>query len=405
MSIPRLSVIIPAYNAEKYIAQAVSSVLNQTYLDQEVIVVDDGSEDNTRSILAGFGERIRVIAQDNRGVSAARNQGAAAARGSWLAFLDADDAWLPDFAIRMLKETENIPANVSVIGCGWRYMTSDGLPEGLDFHPQDSTLSLVQLVLGNPFPVHASLVRRDCFEHVGGFDASRSAVADWNLWLHIARETAMFHCIQEVLVLYRQVPGSMSRNVRLTRDDGLAVLDAIFATPGLGQEVHALREEAYGRIHLWSGANFHTAGQPEEGMHEFISAIEEHPALLRIPDTYYAIICAEQPLAFRGSSERLDLDAGAKRMQVVLETVLEHRPETSLTLYNAAYGQASLALAKLASYQDHRRQSLNYTHQAVKMGALSWPQASRIIVKSLVGARTAARLGRLFCLDSGKDLR
>src|SRR3989304_595361 len=93
---PRVSVIIPTYNTAHYIAPAVESVLGQTYQDTEIIVVDDGSTDNTRTVLTPYMDRIQYIVQDNKGRSEARNRGIHQSQGEFIAFLDADDLWLPD---------------------------------------------------------------------------------------------------------------------------------------------------------------------------------------------------------------------------------------------------------------------------------------------------------------------
>src|SRR3954452_15003770 len=105
---PLVSAIIPAHNAERFLAAAIDSVLAQTYQPIECIVVDDGSTDGTPAVARSYGDRIRLIPQEQRGVSAARNRGAAEARGELLAFLDADDRWLPERVERQARELEDI---------------------------------------------------------------------------------------------------------------------------------------------------------------------------------------------------------------------------------------------------------------------------------------------------------
>lgn len=104
-----MSVIIPTYNREKYVAKAIDSVLSQKFEDYEIIVVDDGSTDNTKETLRGFKDKIKYIYQDNSGVSAARNTGIRHASGEWLAFLDSDDEWMPDYLLTQFEKVNQNP--------------------------------------------------------------------------------------------------------------------------------------------------------------------------------------------------------------------------------------------------------------------------------------------------------
>ena len=103
MKIPRVSVIIPTYNREEYVVKAIDSVLGQKFDDYEFIVVDDGSTDNTKEIVNKYGDMIRYIYQHNSGVSAARNTGIKLAKGEWVAFLDSDDEWRPDYLLTQIE--------------------------------------------------------------------------------------------------------------------------------------------------------------------------------------------------------------------------------------------------------------------------------------------------------------
>jgi glycosyltransferase involved in cell wall biosynthesis len=106
---PKVSVIIPTYNREKYVVKAIDSVLSQRFEDYEIIVVDDGSTDNTKEIANKYKNRIKYIYQDNSGVSAARNTGIKLAKGEWLAFLDSDDEWMPDYLLTQIETTDQNP--------------------------------------------------------------------------------------------------------------------------------------------------------------------------------------------------------------------------------------------------------------------------------------------------------
>ena len=108
-SAPTISVVIPAYNAETYIVETVESVLAQTADLLEVIVVNDGSTDRTEELLQGFGDRITLLSQENSGVARARNAGLEVARGEYIAFLDSDDAWLPEKTAKQLEVMQRYP--------------------------------------------------------------------------------------------------------------------------------------------------------------------------------------------------------------------------------------------------------------------------------------------------------
>ncbi len=196
----RVSTIIPAFNSARTLAQAIESALAQQFEGQEVIIVNDGSTDDTASILAGYGDRIRVIDRTRVGISAARNAGAAAARGDYLAFLDADDAWLPGRLARtcdaldgnpdaVLSFTDMIPVDPNgALGAPWvagkAPSMADLLTRGWGIYPSAVTM------------------RRRVFEQCGGFEPKLPAFEDLYLWL-MAREHGEFEYVAEPLVLYR----------------------------------------------------------------------------------------------------------------------------------------------------------------------------------------------------------
>lgn len=220
---PEISVVIPTYNAARYVGAAVDSVLAQTFTDLEVLVVDDGSEDNTREVLAPYGQPVRYLYQENAGVSAARNLGIAKSRGRYVAFLDADDTWLPG---KLELQRSALTCMPGVGACYSAHIVADEdlSPLGVQRSPRRAgaleDLLFRGNVVGTPSTV---IVERELLERVGGFDPAFSQCADWDMWVRVARHTE-FAYIGEPLVTYRQHANNMSRNIRLLEDDSLRVI-------------------------------------------------------------------------------------------------------------------------------------------------------------------------------------
>lgn len=200
--VPTVSVVMPCFNAERHLSASVGSLLAQSLPDWELIAVDDGSRDGTLAWLRGVSDpRIRVHAQSNQGVSAARNAGLALARGDLVAFLDADDTWAADFLARMTIALEANPHAVLAY-CGWQNL---GLPggRGQPFVPPDYERpdKQEQLFAGCRWPVHAALTRRDAVVAAGGFDRSLTNAEDYALWLKLATARPIVR-VPEVLAFY-----------------------------------------------------------------------------------------------------------------------------------------------------------------------------------------------------------
>jgi glycosyltransferase involved in cell wall biosynthesis len=182
----RVSVIIPTYNRAAWVVEAVASVLTQTYGDFEVLVVDDGSTDATATALASCGGEVQVLRrEDRRGVSAARNLGARAAAGDWLAFLDSDDLWLPD---KLALQVEYMQAHSDLFICqteeAWiRNGVRVNAPATCRKMAGEIFLPSLQRCLISPSAV---LLHRRLFLDLGGFDESLPAAEDYDLWLRVA---------------------------------------------------------------------------------------------------------------------------------------------------------------------------------------------------------------------------
>jgi len=191
-----VSAIIPTFNRGYVVSKAIDSILNQTYTHTEIIVVDDGSTDDTQQILAGYGDRIRVVYQKNAGPSAARNRGILASKGEVVAFLDSDDIWLPAKLERQISLLQKVPNTVPCCLCNG--ITKD--PSGKVWDAFDTGLLYPDCaeglwlntaeVLATRFILFCQLVaiRRDALERVGYFDEGLRFMEDYDLALRLSAE-------------------------------------------------------------------------------------------------------------------------------------------------------------------------------------------------------------------------
>lgn len=242
----KFSVIIPAYNAEPYIARAIESCLSQTCPPHEIIVVDDGSTDGTAEVAKSFSPPVRLITlAENVGVPSARNRGAEAATGDWLVFLDADDWFLPrKLELQQRCALQNEHAVLIYTG----FLTSrDGVESPARFVPPSKLWP--QLRYRCPFHVATVALRRDAFDAVGGFDPARQVSEDLDMWLKLVDKysVAMFAAVPEPLAVYRTTPGSLSSNaMRLFKAKaGLIENRCLMGTSGLSRRVWRRRILAF----------------------------------------------------------------------------------------------------------------------------------------------------------------
>lgn len=226
MSEPLVTVITPAYNVGKYVAEAITSVSRQTFEDFEYLLIDDGSHDNTVEVIAECARRdprVRLIQADHRGHSAARNRGISEARGEYIAFLDGDDRWHPGFLSRQVALLESLPSNVGAVFCRSRVILENGTFAFFQWQPAGAYDFDEFLIKNNPARNGSSLlVRKSCFDEVGGFDEDLPSAADLDMWLRIAAKSSspILWGSKYYLADWRLRPGSVTRN-RLARDMAL----------------------------------------------------------------------------------------------------------------------------------------------------------------------------------------
>jgi glycosyltransferase involved in cell wall biosynthesis len=254
-----VSVVIPTYNSAAYLADAVDSVLNQTFTDFEIIVIDDGSTDDTESVMGRYGDRVRYIRQANGGVAAARNRGIEESRGRYVAFLDSDDTWFPSKLERQLEALRKDPEYRACYGA-FTAVRSDLTPlHESGGNRAGSTLEDL-LLRGNIIgSICTVMCERTMFEETGGFDPSLSQCADWDMWVRLAALTEFLY-LDVPLVTYRQHGANMSRNAPLLERDSVRVLEKGFAMPGIPDSLAEQRRRAFARNYMVLAGTYFQAG-------------------------------------------------------------------------------------------------------------------------------------------------
>jgi glycosyltransferase involved in cell wall biosynthesis len=276
--LPHVSVIIPTYNRSKLLQIAVESVLAQTYPHIEVIVVDDGSTDDTAAVVAQYAGRATYLKQVNQGVAAARNTGVRVASGEYLTFLDDDDLILPTKIERQVQVLASRP-EVGWVHCRYYYADKDGkLLDQVGLLPEGEVLK--ELLCGNFIWVGAPLIRRQCLNQVGLFDEEIPSIsADWDLWLRIAQADTPFACVQEPLGAYRIQQDSMLANVAELERATFAIFDKVFANPQLPADAVALKEQAHGIWRFWISCRYYAARRWDDARRNLSEALALCPDL------------------------------------------------------------------------------------------------------------------------------
>jgi len=351
---PQVSIIVPAYNYAAFLPHALQSALVQPRELCEVIVVDDGSTDDTPQILDRFSSRVRVVSQSNQGLSAARNAGIAAARGRWLLFLDADDLLSPD-AVRSqlgILETwgeaalavcrsfffEACDPHGVPIPCGeWRLFRQD-----LDAH----------LCHFNIAPPHGFLVRREAVVRAGGFDTDLLACEDYDLWFRLAAAGTRVVPNPAVLAAYRRHPGSMSRNLdRQYAHDATVhhrvaevLLGSDFPPGGRLEGLLGCLAGCLLTAVRMEGLRVGSPGRLLDVTRDLAKRLDD-PALSRRPTETAAYFAARAAACLPGT-ERLDRDL-ARNICGLLERILQNRGDEGMEILAMDAPQREHALERM----------------------------------------------------------
>jgi glycosyltransferase involved in cell wall biosynthesis len=388
---PRVSILIPCYNHAHYLGDAIRSVLSQTYSDFEVIVIDDGSSDNTRQVAESFGDRIRYIYQENAGLSAARNTGIQVAQGDLIALLDADDMYESEFLKTITSYFDN-NEDIDAIYCGFQFVDGINKPlpqPGDTVYPSDK---LYQVLLKGNFFVPASMVaHKYCYETEGLFDKSLSGVADWEMWLRITKKYKVLG-IRERLVRYRIVIQSMSSNPDLMLSDRLSVI-----RKHIGKDLSTFmtwdkdEREAYARVYLAGTVEYLQVHNFEKAYECFKQMILIMPDLVQAEDVWGELSWGDQPRGIRGDYATLNIKRSEGYLLSLLDRLWRDADVGSSMAIrkNSTYASAYYSLGLRCYFGGELQKARRYFIRVVQVD-FNWlfrKELNLIFLKSLLGLR------------------
>lgn len=361
-----VSVIIPTYNAAGVVRRAVDSALAQTFTAHEIIVIDDGSTDNTAQVLAAYGDRVRYVYQVNQERCAARNHGLRLARGRYAAFLDADDYWTPDKLARQVAALDQHADWAMVFSRAQCVYAGQPWPRvlGTDFDAPDAhapyTITAAQLLagllLGKSLPTCTVVARTAALLDVGGFDTGIVIGEDWDVWLRLAQRQPA-GCVPDMLAYYQLSgqfqPASLARH--RAPDTRLRSVEKLRPLP------IDLENKALARA-WWYGALIDYA------VNAMASGQERWARALQLDRAFFTTEWIESLIAF--AMHQHDTLTPAAAAEEFVQRLFQHLPLAARALHaqqravigrlRAGYGFEALARHDLPAAQQHLRAAARY---------------------------------------------
>ena len=287
---PLVSVVIPAYNAEKFVLQAVRSVLQQCYQPLEIWLVDDGSTDQTAEIVRQHAPTVKIVRQENAGVAAARNTGLRLARGELICFLDADDGWLPGKLAAQVAYMQAHP-DVGLLYHDWLVWRPDATgaypplpatpPERTDAIDNDQSGWIYhRLLLDSLVHTSTAMIRAQVMADVGLFDPQLKLGEDYDYWLRVSRQWQM-HKLKAVYSFYRAVPGSLSNVPSPQNTEYMLVQNAVkqwgLASPNGASLAPAQLNDRLAGMAFGFGYSHFYRGNPAVAKQAFLHCLQHKP--------------------------------------------------------------------------------------------------------------------------------
>jgi glycosyltransferase involved in cell wall biosynthesis len=395
----KISVIIPNYNQSVFVKDAIHSVLNQHCKADEIIIVDDGSTDDSREVVGQFGDRVHYIRQENQGLAGARNTGLQAAAGELIGLLDADDVWMPDYLETMVRLAEANP-DASVYYCMAQCMDVQGndLPQIVG-GPPVAPHELYHWLLRQNFIIPSTvLFRKKPIVEAGAFDAKLRSCEDWDLWLRLLPGRKLIGTPQR-LVRYRVHGSSLSTNVQGMHDATKRVIEKHF-----GREQGEIaswspeKRRAYGGMYRYQVITYiQRQNNCRAAEAPFYKALLVDPSLAEDVSFFYELALGVQPVGYRGWGELPGFEQHAENLERLVHIVCaraELKPLQKRILGTGyfALGLASYNLGERPRSRGYFARALANRPELIRDGRLSGN-----FLKSFFGRdalKTIARLWR-----------
>lgn len=336
---------MPAYNAERWIAQSISSALAQTFGDFELIIVDDGSSDDTRQVVQSFSDkRLHYFHQENRGLPAARNTGLQVAKGDYLAFLDADDLWEASMLQTCFTFLETHPES-DVVRTGYLWIDADNHPlPGLPFCPPCNEDAFACIALNAVGVMQTTMLKREILSRVGEFDAELRTAEDWDLLLRIAAAGGQFGFVPQRLFRYR-IHGKNKTAVynERIRNDELRPIHKVFGNTDVSSRYGYLKAKIIARklvsccIHAFDHDLISLA------LEDYTQAATNDCDTLFDPELYYRIACANVPIGYPPNKENIDFERGQHNVRLLAKYITQMK-QLPKKAKRVVLGQLHLAL-------------------------------------------------------------
>ncbi|MCL5996862.1 MAG: glycosyltransferase [Chloroflexi bacterium] len=334
---PTVSVFIATYNHARYLSQTLDSVLAQTYQDFEIVIINDGSTDNSHELLTEYQgrypDKIRYSWHPNhvnKGVTYTSNAAIELCRGELLAWLGSDDIWMPEKLARQVAVMRDRP-DIGMICTRARIIDQDGKPRPGIMGKQLPERALQQLVLGMDICASTTLIRRSCLDDVGLFDESL-VYSDWELFIRIAAKYPI-GCIAEPLAMYRIHGRNMSISSRpeIKLERNLAVLAVVFSSqPGLPP---TLRDQAAARVYLSTALDYFATGQREMARHHMAQAAQlSNTSLVVEPEALIELVVAYAQYWLPVAQE--DSEARIRFLHEVFSVIAPHLERAAVSKFH-----------------------------------------------------------------------